>query len=317
MRRALPRDVRLRRPRPRHRRAHPRPRPARDQAAVLHPDRGPAAVRLGPAGPAGGRRGRHVDRQGRAAPLHELPLGRPGAAHDPQRACASCPRRPSAPCSPTARSRTTSTGAPSTSGAPSSPGCRRPTGATPCSPRCGSPSSAAWSRTSPSACCSPAVSTRRWSWRCSRRRARSGSRRSASASTPPGASRATSSSTPISSRASSRTDHQQILVDPDRLLPAVDEAITAMAEPMVSHDCVAFYLLSQEVSKSVTVVQSGQGADEVFAGYSWYPPLAEVPREQGPAEYAQGLHRPPARRARAHPRARLAARRRPVPRVRP
>jgi asparagine synthase (glutamine-hydrolysing) len=82
------------------------------------------------------------------------------------------------------------------------------------------------------------------------------------------------------------TDHQQILVDPDRLLPAVDEAITAMAEPMVSHDCVAFYLLAQEVSKSVTVVQSGQGADEVFAGYSWYPPLARSPRERGPVEYA-------------------------------
>ena len=30
---------------------------------------------------------------------------------------------------------------------------------------------------------------------------------------------------------------------------------------MVSHDCVAFYLLSEEVSKSVKVVQSGQGAD--------------------------------------------------------
>ena len=82
-------------------------------------------------------------------------------------------------------------------------------------------------------------------------------------------------------------DHQQILVDPDRLLPAVDEAITAMAEPMVSHDCVAFYLLAQEVSKSVTVVQSGQGADEVFAGYSWYPPLAQVPRARGPEEYAK------------------------------
>jgi asparagine synthase (glutamine-hydrolysing) len=83
------------------------------------------------------------------------------------------------------------------------------------------------------------------------------------------------------------TDHQQILVDPARMLPAVDEAITAMAEPMVSHDCVAFYLLSQEVSKSVTVVQSGQGADEVFAGYSWYPPLAGVPRAQGVAAYAK------------------------------
>ncbi|HZA09622.1 N-acetylglutaminylglutamine amidotransferase, partial [Mycobacterium sp.] len=71
------------------------------------------------------------------------------------------------------------------------------------------------------------------------------------------------------------TDHQQILVDPARMLPAVDEAIEAMAEPMVSHDCVAFYLLSREVSRHVKVVQSGQGADEVFAGYHWYPPMGE------------------------------------------
>ena len=83
------------------------------------------------------------------------------------------------------------------------------------------------------------------------------------------------------------TDHQQILVDPARMLPAVDDAIVAMAEPMVSHDCVAFYLLAQEVSKSVRVVQSGQGADEVFAGYSWYPPLAGVSRAQGVEAYAK------------------------------
>ena len=83
------------------------------------------------------------------------------------------------------------------------------------------------------------------------------------------------------------TDHQQILVDPARMLPAVDNAITAMAEPMVSHDCVAFHLLSEEVAKSVKVVQSGQGADEVFAGYSWYPPLAGVTRDRGVAAYAE------------------------------
>ncbi|ONH31900.1 N-acetylglutaminylglutamine amidotransferase [Pseudofrankia asymbiotica] len=81
------------------------------------------------------------------------------------------------------------------------------------------------------------------------------------------------------------TDHHQIMVPGEALLPAVDAAVDAMSEPMVSHDCVAFYLLSQEVSRHVTVVQSGQGADEVFAGYSWYPPLAGVARDEAVDAY--------------------------------
>jgi asparagine synthase (glutamine-hydrolysing) len=68
-----------------------------------------------------------------------------------------------------------------------------------------------------------------------------------------------------------RTDHEQIRIDGDRALDALPLAISAMSEPMVSHDTVAFYLLSEEVAKRVKVVQSGQGADEVFGGYSWYP----------------------------------------------
>jgi asparagine synthase (glutamine-hydrolysing) len=67
----------------------------------------------------------------------------------------------------------------------------------------------------------------------------------------------------------------------------VPKAIAAMSEPMVSHDCVAFYLLSEQVSKSVKVVQSGQGADEILAGYSWYPPLANIAREQTTEAYAK------------------------------
>ncbi|MHA3022631.1 N-acetylglutaminylglutamine amidotransferase [Mycobacterium sp. BMJ-28] len=72
------------------------------------------------------------------------------------------------------------------------------------------------------------------------------------------------------------TDHHQIRIDTARMLPALSDAIGAMSEPMMSHDCVAFYLLSQEVSKHVKVVQSGQGADEIFAGYHWYPPMAHA-----------------------------------------
>lgn len=83
------------------------------------------------------------------------------------------------------------------------------------------------------------------------------------------------------------TDHHRIHIDSSRLLPAVPKTIAAMSEPMVSHDCVAFYLLSEEVSKSVKVVQSGQGADEILAGYDWYPPLAEVAREHVTEAYAK------------------------------
>ncbi len=82
------------------------------------------------------------------------------------------------------------------------------------------------------------------------------------------------------------TDHQQLMVPSDRVSTALDGAVAAMSEPMTSHDVVAFYLLSEQVSKEVKVVQSGQGADEVFAGYHWYPQLAEVPREDEPERYA-------------------------------
>ena len=72
------------------------------------------------------------------------------------------------------------------------------------------------------------------------------------------------------------TDHHRIEIPSERLLDALPETISAMSEPMVSHDNPAFYLLSKEVSRHVRVVQSGQGADEVFAGYHWYPPLLET-----------------------------------------
>jgi len=69
------------------------------------------------------------------------------------------------------------------------------------------------------------------------------------------------------------TDHYRIRIDPKRALSALPGAIASMSEPMMSHDAIGFYLLSEEVAKHVKVVQSGQGADEIFAGYHWYPPM--------------------------------------------
>jgi asparagine synthase (glutamine-hydrolysing) len=70
------------------------------------------------------------------------------------------------------------------------------------------------------------------------------------------------------------TNHHKLFVPSADLLKELPGAIEAMSEPMVSYDNVGFYLLSREVAKHIKVVQSGQGADEVFAGYHWYPPMA-------------------------------------------
>ncbi|MCB1290820.1 N-acetylglutaminylglutamine amidotransferase [Mycolicibacterium sp.] len=82
------------------------------------------------------------------------------------------------------------------------------------------------------------------------------------------------------------TDHHRILIPHSDLLPPLEAAVNAMAEPMLSHDAVAFYLLSEAVARHLKVVQSGQGADEILGGYHWYPPLAGVSREAAVDTYA-------------------------------
>jgi len=69
------------------------------------------------------------------------------------------------------------------------------------------------------------------------------------------------------------TIHEKNLIPSRELLDTLPAVIAAMSEPMVSYDNVGFFLLSQSVAKYVKVVQSGQGADETFAGYHWYPPM--------------------------------------------
>jgi asparagine synthase (glutamine-hydrolysing) len=70
------------------------------------------------------------------------------------------------------------------------------------------------------------------------------------------------------------TEHHKFHVPNSHVLERMPEAVDAMAEPMFGQDAVAFYLLSEQVSKQVKAVQSGQGADEVFGGYFWYPQMA-------------------------------------------
>ena len=67
------------------------------------------------------------------------------------------------------------------------------------------------------------------------------------------------------------TQHHKFYIQNNEVLQRLPEAIEQMAEPMVGQDAIAFYLLAEQVSQHISVVQSGQGADEVFGGYFWYP----------------------------------------------
>lgn len=75
-----------------------------------------------------------------------------------------------------------------------------------------------------------------------------------------------------------KTKHKKYIIANSKVLPHLTDAVSQMAEPMVAQDAVAFYLLAKEVSQDVKVVLSGQGADEAFGGYFWYP---KMDKEQG------------------------------------
>lgn len=72
------------------------------------------------------------------------------------------------------------------------------------------------------------------------------------------------------------TLHTNYFLTNKEVLTRLPEAIAHLSEPLFSQDSVAFYLLSEQVSKEVKVVMSGQGADETFGGYFWYEQMEKA-----------------------------------------
>ncbi|WP_026204173.1 asparagine synthase (glutamine-hydrolyzing) [Actinomycetospora chiangmaiensis] len=67
------------------------------------------------------------------------------------------------------------------------------------------------------------------------------------------------------------TDHHEIVPTPEDLEEALDEAVTVIEhfDPALVRSAVPNLLLAREAVKHVKVVLTGEGADELFAGYSY------------------------------------------------
>jgi len=66
-----------------------------------------------------------------------------------------------------------------------------------------------------------------------------------------------------------KTGHKKIEFDTDWIY-SLDKVVFSMDEPYSNPAALSFYFLCKEAKKDVTVVLSGDGGDEVFAGYSGY-----------------------------------------------
>ena len=66
------------------------------------------------------------------------------------------------------------------------------------------------------------------------------------------------------------TDHREIIVAPVNFYDAIAKMVWHLDEPISDQACIPLWLLSQESKKYATVVLSGEGSDELFAGYPIY-----------------------------------------------
>ena len=66
-----------------------------------------------------------------------------------------------------------------------------------------------------------------------------------------------------------RTDHHELTIQPD-IVGLVEGLIHFLDEPLADVSIFPTYLVSKLAREHVTVVLSGDGGDELFAGYDWY-----------------------------------------------
>jgi asparagine synthase (glutamine-hydrolysing) len=66
------------------------------------------------------------------------------------------------------------------------------------------------------------------------------------------------------------TDHHEVIASPEKFMEFIPEYIKYMDEPVAESAAISLYFVSKLAGNHVTVVLSGEGSDELFAGYDFY-----------------------------------------------
>jgi asparagine synthase (glutamine-hydrolysing) len=75
-----------------------------------------------------------------------------------------------------------------------------------------------------------------------------------------------------------KTDHHEFVLEPGDFFQSLDLLLTHTEEPVVESAAVALYHLSKLAKEHVTVILSGEGGDEILAGYPLYQIMPKVDR---------------------------------------
>jgi len=77
-----------------------------------------------------------------------------------------------------------------------------------------------------------------------------------------------------------RSTHHHFFFDEDQFAQLLPQVASSLDEPVGDQALLPLFWLAREARKHVKVVLSGEGADEVFAGYSYYSTFAPKPTLQ-------------------------------------
>jgi asparagine synthase (glutamine-hydrolysing) len=66
------------------------------------------------------------------------------------------------------------------------------------------------------------------------------------------------------------TDHHEIYVTPQDLMNLAEKVVWHLDQPIADNACVANYMVSKLAAQHVKMVLTGEGGDELFAGYARY-----------------------------------------------